>query len=82
MSATGQITTVGSGYWVVRLGDAVSRWGRRRSVRAEISDIYLGDEHAERRAELEEQLLLDREIRAFEQELERAKNLSILYRAF
>jgi hypothetical protein len=81
MSATGQITTIQPGL-IERLGLALNRWGRRRSVRADISDIYLGEEHEERRAELEEQLLLDREIRAFEQELDRAKNLRTLYRAF
>ncbi len=80
MSATGQITIIRGGSWAVRLGDALSRWGRRRSVRADLSDIYLGDEHSERRAQLEEQILLDREIRAFEHELNRAKNLSALYR--
>lgn len=79
MSATGQITTIQPGM-IVRLGEALTRWGRRRSVRADISPVY--DEDMERRAELEEQLMLDREIRAFQQELDRAKNLRTLYRAF
>jgi hypothetical protein len=57
--------------WVVRASTAITRWSRRRTVRANISEIYLDD--PERRATLEEQLLRDRERRAARQELDRIR---------
>jgi hypothetical protein len=80
MSATGQITTVGRGDWLIRLGDAISRWARRRLVRADLTDVHAGDQSAERRAQLEERMLLERELQAFEHQLARAKNLTAVYR--
>lgn len=79
MTTTGEITIVPESR-LVRFAAAVTRWSRRREVRAELSDIYLGEDD-ERRATLEEQLLLDRERRAAQRELDRAVALSALYRA-
>jgi hypothetical protein len=78
MTMTGEISIVREG-WLVRASIALTRWSRRRSVRADISEIYFGDED-ERRTSLEEQLLLDRERRAARQELDRTIAMSRLYR--
>lgn len=78
MAMTGEISTVREG-WLVRASIALTRWGRRRRIRADISEIYFGQED-ERRATLEEQLLLDRERRAARLELDRIKAMSVLYR--
>jgi hypothetical protein len=80
MAMTGEITIVEEG-WLVRAAIALTRWGRRRRVRADLSDIYFG-EADERRVSLEEQLLLDRERRAARMELDRIKTMSSLYRGF
>jgi hypothetical protein len=77
MTMTGEITIVREG-WMVRAAIALTRWSRRRSVRADISEIYFGDD--ERRMSLEEQLLLDRERRAARQQLDRTIAMSRLYR--
>jgi hypothetical protein len=64
---------------LVRVAGRLQRWARRRSVRASISDAYLGDE--ERRATLEKRLLLQEEERAIAlRELDRTKSLIALYR--
>jgi hypothetical protein len=47
-------------------------------VRADIADIYFGEEDA-RRERLEQQLLLDRERRAAQAELARTTAMSRLY---
>jgi hypothetical protein len=78
MAMTGEITIVREG-WLVRAAIALTRWARRRRVRADISDIYFGEED-ERRASLEEQLLLSRERRAARQELDRIMTMSSMYR--
>ena len=78
MAMTGEISTVREG-WLVRASIAFTRWSRRRRVRADISEIYFGEED-ERRASLEEQLLLDRERRAARQELDRIISMSTVYR--
>jgi hypothetical protein len=78
MAMTGEITIVREG-WLVRGAIALTRWARRRRVRADIADIYFG-EADERRVSLEEQLLLDRERRAARMELDRIRTLSSLYR--
>ena len=78
MAMTGEIRTVREG-WLVRASIALTRWSRRRRVRADISEIYFGEED-ERRASLEEQLLLDRERRAARQELDRIRSMSTVYR--
>jgi len=78
MAMTGEISIVRESR-LVRLAAALSRWSRRRGVRADIADIYWGEED-ERRASLEEQLLLDRERRAAQRELERTIAMSQLYR--
>ena len=80
MAMTGEITTVREG-WLVRAAIALTRWARRRRIRADISDIYFGEED-ERRVSLEEQLLLDRERRAARRELDRISTLSSMYRGF
>ncbi len=80
MAMTGEITIVREG-WLVRAAIALTRWARRRRVRADISDIYFGAED-ERRASLEEQLLLDRERRAARQDLDRVAAMSATYRGF
>ena len=78
MTLTGEIRIVREG-WLVRASIAVTRWSRRRRIRADISEIYFGEED-ERRASLEEQLLLDRERRAARQELDRIASMSSMYR--
>ena len=78
MTMTGEIRIVREG-WLVRASIAVTRWSRRRRIRADISEIYFGEED-ERRANLEEQLLLDRERRAARQELDRIASMSSMYR--
>jgi len=80
MAMTGEITTVREG-WLVRAAIVLTRWARRRSIRADISDIYFGEQD-ERRASLEEQLLLDRERRAARMELDRIHTMSSVYRGF
>ena len=80
MTMTGEITIAREG-WLVSAAIAVTRWSRRRSVRADLADIYFGEED-ERRVSLEEQLLLDRERRAARMELDRIKTQSTLYRGF
>ena len=79
MAMTGEITVIRETR-TVRLATALARWARRRSVRTDISEIYGDDE--ERRATLEEQLLLDRERRAAQAELDRVVAMSAMYRAF
>ena len=79
MAMTSEITIIREG-WIVRLSTAITRWSRRRAIRNDIADIYFGEED-ERRADLEEQLLLDRERRAAQQQVERAIALSAMYRA-
>ena len=78
MTMTGQITTVRES-WITRLSVAITRWSRRRQIRLDIADIYFGEDD-ERRATLEEQLLLDRERRAARAELDRTIAMSSLYR--
>ena len=77
MTMTGEISIVREG-WMVRAAIAVTRWSRRRRIRADISEIYFGED--ERRASLEEQLLLDQERRAARQELDRIRSMSSMYR--
>ena len=64
MSATGEITIVASEGWAVSLGTALTRWGRRRAVRARLAAEQRAAVGRERRAELEERILLDEEMRA------------------
>jgi hypothetical protein len=78
MTLTGEIRIVREG-WLVRASIAVTRWSRRRRIRADISEIYFGEED-ERRASLEEQLLLDRERRAARADLDRIMSMSSMYR--
>ena len=78
MTMTGEIRIVREG-WLVRASIALTRWSRRRRIRAELSDIYFGEED-ERRASLEEQLLLDRERSAARYELDRILSMSSMYR--
>jgi hypothetical protein len=78
MTMTGEITIVREGL-LVRAAIAATRWARRRSIRADISELYFGEED-ERRASLEEQLLIDRERRAARVELDRTIAMSRLYR--
>ncbi len=80
MSATGEITIIRSGSWTESLGFALLRWGRRRSVRARLAAEQRALVGRERRAELEERLLLERELRAWQRELERTSALQRLYR--
>jgi hypothetical protein len=79
MSATGEITTVGGEGWAVSLGTAITRWGRRRAVRARLTAEHraVGQE---RRAELEELIFLDEELQAYRREFERTAALARLYR--
>jgi hypothetical protein len=79
MAMTGEITTVREG-WLVRASLAVARWSRRRTVRADLSEVYFGED--ERRASLEEQVLLSRERQAAERDLDRITSLWALYRGF
>jgi hypothetical protein len=76
---TGEITIIHETR-TVRFATALARWARRRAVRADISELYRDDE--ERRATLEEQLMLDRERRAAQAELDRVVAMSAMYRAF
>ncbi len=78
MAMTGEIRTIQEG-WLVRASIALTRWSRRRRVRSDISEIYFGEQD-ERRASLEEQLLLDRERRAARLELDRAIAMSSMIR--
>jgi hypothetical protein len=78
MAITGDISVVREG-WLVRASIALTRWSRRRRIRADIADIYFGEED-ERRVSLEEQLLLDRERRAARRELDRIRSMSSMYR--
>jgi hypothetical protein len=80
MTMTGEIAIAREG-WLVSAAIGLARWGRRRRVRADLADIYFGEED-ERRVSLEEQLLLDRERRAARMELDRIKTRSSLYRGF
>jgi hypothetical protein len=79
MAMTGEIRVIPESR-IVRIATAVAHWGRRRSVRRDISELYRDDE--ERRATLEEQLLLDRERRAAQLELDRAVAQTAMFRAF
>jgi hypothetical protein len=81
MSATGEITTVGGEGWAVSLGTAIARWGRRRAVRAQLAAEHRAAVGQERRAELEERLLLEEELLAFRREIERTAALVRLYGA-
>ena len=80
MSATGEITIIRGGGWVESLGFAIVRWGRRRSVRARLVAEQRALVGRERRAELEERLLLERELQAWKRELDRTTALQRLYR--
>jgi hypothetical protein len=77
MSMTGEISIIREGR-LVRFAGALMRWSRRRTVRADIADIYFGEEDT-RRERLEQQLLLDRERRAAQAELARTTAMSRLY---
>jgi hypothetical protein len=79
MAMTGEVTIIRATR-TERFATALARWARRRSVRADISEIYRDDE--ERRATLEEQLMLDRERRLAQAELDRVVAMSAMYRAF
>jgi hypothetical protein len=78
MTMTGEIRILREG-WLVRASIALTRWSRRRRIRADISEIYYGEE-AERRATLKEQLLLDRERNAARYELDRITAMSSMHR--
>jgi hypothetical protein len=78
MAMTGEIHTIQEG-WLVRASIALTRWSRRRRIRADISEIYFGEQD-ERRASLEEQLLLDRERRAARLELDRTIAMASMIR--
>jgi hypothetical protein len=80
MTTTGEITTVRSEGWTVSLGTAIVRWGRRRAIRAELAAAQRANAGLERRADLEEQLLIQRELQAYRREMERATALQRLYR--
>jgi len=80
MTMTREITIIREG-WLVRASIAIARWGRRRSIRADLSDVYFGEDH-ERRASLEEQLLLNRERQAAVRDLDRITSSRALYRGF
>ena len=79
MTITGEITIVRES-WIVRFSTALTHWGRRRQIRHEIAEIYSYIGEDERRAGLEEQLLLDRERRAAQRDLDRVIAMSRLYR--
>ena len=81
MSATGEITIIRGGGWAESLGFALVRWGRRRSVRARLAAEQRALVGRERRAELEERLLLEEELLAFRREIERTAALARLYGA-
>ena len=80
MSATGEITTIGGEGWAVSLGTAITRWGRRRAVRARLAAEHRAAVGQERRAELEELIFLDEEMQAYRREFERTAALARLYR--
>lgn len=80
MSATGEITITRGGNWAEALGFAIVRWGRRRSVRARLAAEQRALVGRERRAELEERMLLERELQAWKRELDRTVALQRLYR--
>lgn len=80
MSATGEITIIRGGGWAESLGFALVRWGRRRSVRARLAAEQRALVGRERRAELEERTLLERELQAWKRELDRTNALQRLYR--
>ena len=79
MTMTGEITIVRES-WIVRLSTALTHWGRRRQIRQELAEIYSYVGEEERRANLEEQLLLDRERRAAQRDLDRVIAMSRLFR--
>ena len=79
MTMTSDIAIVREG-WIVRLSSTLTRWSRRRQIRDDLADIYSHVGEDERRARLEEQLLLDRERRAAQRELDRVLALSRLYK--
>ncbi|MEO8261937.1 MAG: hypothetical protein ABI566_05140 [Pseudolysinimonas sp.] len=80
MSATGEITIIHGGGWAESLGFALVRWGRRRSVRARRIAEQRALVGRERRAELEEHLLLEHELQTWKRELDRSNALQRLYR--
>jgi len=80
MSATGEITTISGEGWAVSLGTAITRWGRRRAVRAQLGAEHRAAVGQERRAELEELIFLDEEMQAYRREFERTAALARLYR--
>jgi hypothetical protein len=80
MTATGEITTIGRESWVVALGTAITRWGRRRAVRADLAAENAAAMNMERRAELEELLLMQRELEAHKREMEYTLAMQRLYR--
>lgn len=74
MTGFGDAASSGREGWLVALGMRIARWGRRRTVRADLLRAGL-----ERRADLEERLLLDRELHAYRRELQRTDALHRLY---
>ena len=76
MSGLGDTAPAAREGWLVAAGMRLARWGRRRIVRADLARAGL-----ERRADLEERLLLDRELHAYRRELQRAAALERLYRS-
>lgn len=80
MTATGEITTIGRDGWAVTLGTALTRWGRRRAVRADLAADSRTAMTMERRAELEELLLIQRELEAYKREMEHTLAMQRLYR--
>ena len=80
MSATGEIATIGSEGWAVSLGTALTRWGRRRAVRARLTAERRAAVGQERRAELAERYVLDQELLEFKRVFERNAALARMYR--
>jgi hypothetical protein len=74
MSATGAIPTALDEGRLVAAGTAFVRWARRRFVRAELNP------YQERRADLEERIFLERQLRAHQLEADRARAQQRLYR--
>ncbi|CAN5405337.1 hypothetical protein BH09ACT4_BH09ACT4_15630 [soil metagenome] len=80
MSATGEITTIGSEGWAASLGTAIARWRRRRAVRAQLAAEGRAAVGQERRAENAERMLLEDELQEFHRVFERTAALARLYR--
>lgn len=79
MTATGEIRVIRREGWAVMVGAALMRWGRRRAIRADIAAQQRAAIGQERRAQLEEILLVRRELEAHRREVERASALQRLY---